>query len=317
MPDAGCGVTVGNFDGVHAGHRAIVSRLRELAQPLGLPAVGVTFDPHPAALLRPDGPPPPLMVMRHRVETLLSIGLDAVVVLDTTPALLALTAVAFYNEVLRGCLQAAAIVEGPNFHFGAGRQGTVEQLRDWTSRDELGFAVVPPVLAAGEPVSSSRIRRLLATGDVGAAAELLAAPYAISGKVVHGQKRGASIGFPTANLGGITTLLPKDGVYAGVASTAAGQRYPAAIHIGRNLTFASTTPTVEVHLIGFAGDLYGQSLEVMFADRLRATQQFAGVEALTLQLRQDVAAASTGAAGLIGAALAAERRALTVTRISG
>lgn len=317
LPEAGCGLTVGNFDGVHAGHRVIVSRLRELAEQLGLPAVGVTFDPHPAALLRPEGPPPPLMTVRQRVEALLRIGLDAVVVLDTTPTLLALTAAAFYEEVLRGCLRAAAIVEGANFHFGVGRQGTVEQLQDWTSRDNLGFDVVPPVVVAGEPVSSSRIRQLLVEGDVVAAGELLAAPYVVSGTVVHGQKRGGSIGFPTANLSGMHTLLPQDGVYAGMATTATGQRFAAAIHIGRNLTFAATVPTVEVHLIGFNGDLYGQTLDVRFAHRLRATQQFPGVEALTLQLQQDVAAASTAMAALISATVTGERRTLTVTRISG
>jgi len=295
FPATGCGLSLGNFDGVHLGHREIVHRLRALAGGRGLPAVAVTFDPHPAALLRPDTMPPPLTSVRRRAELLLGLGLDAVVVLDTTAELLRLSAAAFYEQVLRGSLQGAACVEGHDFRFGAGRRGDTAQLQAWAARDGLAFAAVPPVVAGGAAVSSSRIRQHLRDGETGAAAALLGAAYAMSGTVEHGGHRGAAIGFPTANLGQIMTLLPAAGVYAGLATTAAGSRHAAAIHIGKNLTFAAARPTVEVHLINYSGDLYGQSLRVAFGPRLRGTQRFSGVEALTEQLHRDVAAAAAAA----------------------
>jgi riboflavin kinase/FMN adenylyltransferase len=295
VPATGCGLSVGNFDGVHLGHREIIRQLRELASSHGLPAVAVTFDPHPATLLRPDRVPPPLTTVMRRAELLLSLGLDAVLVLETTPDLLRLSPEEFYERVLRGCLRGAAFVEGKDFRFGSERQGDTEQLRAWAGRDGLAFAAVSPVVAADAAVSSSRVRQLLLSGESVAAAELLGAAYAISGTVEHGQHRGAAIGFPTANLAGIPTLLPAEGVYAGLATTAAGSRHAAAIHVGKNLTFAAARPTVEVHLIDFSGDLYGQPLRVAFGRRLRDTCRFAGVEELIGQLGRDVADAAAAA----------------------
>lgn len=313
LPATGCGLSVGNFDGVHLGHREIVRQLHELAGGHGLPAVAVTFDPHPATLLRPDSVPPPLTTVQRRAELLLSLGLDAVVVLDTTTELLGYSPSDFYQLVLRKCLRGAAFVEGNDFRFGARRQGDTEQLRAWATRDGLACVAVSPVVAADAPVSSSRIRQLLSSGEVTAAAEILGATYAISGTVEHGQHRGAAIGFPTANLNAIATLLPAEGVYAGLATTAAGSQHAAAIHIGKNATFAAARPTVEVHLIGFSGDLYGQSLRVAFGRRLRGTHQFAGVDALAEQLRRDVAAAA--AADLTDQAWPPPR--VTVSRLRG
>ncbi len=313
LPATGCGLSVGNFDGVHLGHREIIRRLRELAGGRGLPAVAVTFDPHPAAVLRPDRMPPPLTTVQRRAELLLGLGLDAVVVLDTTADLLGLSPENFYAEVLRTCLRGAAFVEGDDFRFGAGRQGDTETLRAWANRDGLAFAAVSPVVADDGAVSSSRIRQLLSSGEVAAAADLLGAAYAIKGTVEHGQHRGAAIGFPTANLTDVATLLPAAGVYAGLATTAAGSRHAAAIHIGKNLTFAAARPTVEVHLIGFNGDLYGQSLRVAFGRRLRDTCRFAGVDELTDQLRRDVAEAA--AAELADAAWPPPR--VTTSRLRG
>ena len=292
LPDAGCGLSVGNFDGVHLGHQEIIRQLRQLAGGHGLPAVAVTFDPHPATLLRPDSVPPPLTTVQRRVELLLGLGLDAVVVLDTTAGLLGLSPADFYDLVLRKCLRGAAFVEGDDFRFGAGRQGDTKQLRTWAARDGLACEAVSPVVTDGRAVSSSRIRQLLSDGEAAAAAEVLGTAYAISGTVEHGQHRGAAIGFPTANLTDLATLLPAAGVYAGLATTAAGSQHAAAIHIGKNLTFAAACPTVEVHLIGFSGDLYGQPLRVAFGRRLRGTQRFAGIDALVEQLRRDVADAA-------------------------
>ena len=314
--EAGWGLTVGNFDGVHVGHRTIVDCLCGLVHPQGLPAVAVTFDPHPATVLRPQGPPPPLTQVSRRVEMLLGLGLDAVVVLDTTPALLQYPAETFYSEVLCRCLHARVFVEGEDFRFGAGRQGTIEQLETWAARDGLGFAAVPAVQVADEAVSSSRIRELVTAGKVAAASVLLGASYEIVGTVVTGQRRGAGLGFPTANLNDVGTLLPADGVYAGIATTAAGQRCAAAIHVGKNLTFGATAATVEAHLIGFTGDLYGQRLTVSFVEQLRQTQQFAGVEALVAQLQHDVMAASAVTALMIETP-PPEQVSFTISRFSG
>ncbi|NBS33396.1 MAG: hypothetical protein EBS83_11505 [Planctomycetia bacterium] len=173
---------------------------------------------------------------------LLSLGLDAVVVLDTNAGLLGLSPADFYELVLRKCLRGAAFVEGDDFRFGAGRQGDTEQLRAWASRDGLACAAVSPVVTDGIAVSSSRIRQLLSNGEAAAAAEVLGTAYAISGRVEHGQHRGAAIGFPTANLTDLATLLPAAGVYAGQATTVAGSQHAAAIHIGKNLTFAAARP---------------------------------------------------------------------------
>jgi len=289
LPENGCGITVGNFDGVHLGHREIVARLISLAQPLGLPSVALTFDPHPAELLHPSLARRFLTTTQRRAELLLSLGLDAVFVLSTTAELLNLSAEEFYQEVLCRCFHPAVIAEGEDFHFCHNRQGTLSDLRRWADRDSIELTTVSPVQISGTAVSSSRIRGLLEKGDVTSANELLVFPYRVEGQVEQGQRRGKGLGFPTANLGSVHTLVPQDGVYAGVATTASGARYGAAIHVGKNLTFNAATKTVEVHLLGFSGDLYGQLLQVEFFQRLRSTEKFEGVDALTKQLHADVA----------------------------
>ncbi len=289
LPENGCGITVGNFDGVHLGHREIVARLIRLAQPLGLPSIALTFDPHPAELLHPSLTKRFLTTSQRRAELLLSLGLDAVFVLTTTPELLNLSAEEFYREVLCRFFHPVAVAEGEDFHFGRNRQGTLSVLQRWADRDSIKLMTVSPVQVSGSVVSSSRIRGLLENGDVTDANELLVFPYRVEGQVEQGQRRGKELGFPTANLGSVRTLVPHDGVYAGVATTASGARYSAAIHVGRNLTFGATDKTIEVHLLGFSGDLYGQLLQVEFFQRLRSTEKFEGVGALTEQLRADVA----------------------------
>jgi len=301
-PEGPCAVAVGNFDGVHQGHAALVGRLRETARQLGVPAVAVTFDPHPAQVVRPGAAPVPLTTIRRRADLLLALGLDAVVVQESEPRLLALDAESFYRRLLRGRWQAAGLVEGPDFRFGAGRTGDVSMLRRWCGEDGVRFEVVEPVSVGGEPVSSSRIRDLVAAGDVASAAALLTAAYRLTGTVVSGARRGTGLGFPTANLAGITTILPADGVYAARASVQrdASDDQPchaAAVHVGPPVTFGGPR-AVEVHLIGFDGDLYGATLDVDFLQRLRETRRFASPEELRDQLARDVrAAAMLSAAG--------------------
>ena len=295
-PSARCAIAIGNFDGVHLGHAEIVRRLAAMAAAQRLPSAVLTFDPHPAAVLRPESAPPPLSTPRRRAELLAALGVDAVFVQPTDRQLTSLSAESFYRDVLRGRLAAAAIVEGSDFRFGASRSGDVHLLARLCREDRLPLEVVEPVMADGEPVSSSRIRSLVGSGLVAEANRLLTAAYRLSGTVVTGAKRGRAIGFPTANLSRIETLVPAGGVYAGRArcpSSAPDAWHPAAIHIGPNATFGETGVSVEVHLIGFDGDLYGQPLDVDFLATLRETRRFASVDLLAEQLRRDVAPART------------------------
>jgi len=302
---AGCAVTVGNFDGVHLGHAAIVARLIEAGRRLGLPTAVLTFDPHPARLLRPDSAPEALSTIDRRAALLLDLGVDAVLVQPVDRAFLALPAADFYRKVLRSAVGAAAIVEGPDFRFGADRGGDLRLLESLGAEDGVEVITVAPLTVAGAAVSSSRIRRLISAGEIEAARGLLTAPYRLGGLVVHGQARGRTLGFPTANLDGIATLLPAAGVYAGLAhptapSAGAGggarSSWPAAIHIGPNVSFGATGVTVEVHCIGFDGDLYGQRLDVDFLARLRDTRRFESLDDLKAQLATDVARAGAVAA---------------------
>jgi riboflavin kinase/FMN adenylyltransferase len=288
-----CAVAVGNCDGVHLGHAAIARRLVDTARRLGLPAVVLSFDPHPAAVLRPAAAPVALSTIARRAELLLALGIDAVLVQPTDRELLSLSAERFFTELLRARLGARAIVEGADFRFGAGRGGDIALLETLCRRDGVVVETVAPVTVAGEAVSSSRIRGLIAAGRVGEAATMLTAAYRLRGTVVAGAGRGKPLGFPTANLDRIATLLPAPGVYAAVASLpeAAGERHPAAVHVGRNETFGAERITVEAHLIGFSGTLYGSDLDVDFLERLRDTHRFASVDELKAQLASDVARA--------------------------
>ena len=291
LPQAGSAVSVGNFDGVPRGHAAIVARLVARARRLGVPAVAFTVDPHPAAVLRPAEPPPPLSTPTRRAELLFALGVDAVAVQPTDRALVSLSAEEFFTRVLREGLGARAIVEGADFRFGAGRGGDVAVLGGLCANAGMEFEAVPPVMGDGVPVSSSRIRGLVAAGRVREAALLLTAPYRITGRVVEGARRGRTLGFPTANLADVATLLPAAGVYAARVTVPGGGVHPAAVHVGPVVSFDETRTTVEPHLVGFSGDLYGATLDVDFVDRVRDTRRFATVEELKAQLAADVAAA--------------------------
>ncbi|MFM8292598.1 MAG: riboflavin biosynthesis protein RibF [Planctomycetia bacterium] len=291
--EAGAAVAVGNFDGVHLGHAEIVRRLRDAADRRGVPAAALTFDPHPASLVRPVAAPPPLTTPERRAQLLLALGLDAVLVQPVDERFVALEAEAFYRDVLRGRLRAVALVEGADFRFGAGRRGDVGLLGALAAADGVTLEVVPPVLCGGAAVSSSRVRTLVAAGDVAAANRLLTDTYRVSGTVVHGAHRGAGLGFPTANLAAVATLLPAAGVYAARASVAgAAGSFPAAVHIGPNASFGETAISCEAHLIGFAGDLYGRRLDVDFLERVRDTRRFDSIDELVAQMHADVARAA-------------------------
>jgi riboflavin kinase / FMN adenylyltransferase len=280
-------VAIGNFDGVHRGHQAIVAELQRQARAVNGPAVAVTFDPHPLQILRPEQFQPVLTTIARRAEVLHEHGADHVVILPTSPALLQLTAHEFFEQILRLKLGARAVVEGFNFCFGHNREGTIETLQTLGRESSINVSLVPPQLLQGQPISSSRVRRELEQGRVREAIELLGRPYQIQGVVSHGQQRGASIGFPTANLDAVRTLLPRDGVYA-VRAQVAGGTHMGAANIGANPTFGEHARKVEAHLIGYHGDLYGQTMRLDFLERLRDTRPFAGVTELQAQLQADV-----------------------------
>jgi riboflavin kinase/FMN adenylyltransferase len=280
-------LSIGNFDGVHRGHAMLLKRLMRMSRQCDGPAVGFTFDPHPATVLRPGSQPPPLTWRHRKIELLESLGLDWLVVCPAQPHVLELSAEAFYQQVICGRLAARGLVEGPNFLFGKGRGGDVEQLQHWCLRDGLKFEIEPTMESGGEVISSTRIRALVAAGDVDRANELLVAPYRICGQVVRGAGRGAGLGFATANLAEIPVLIPGPGVYA--TRMYVGDRpLAAAAHIGPNPTFDELQPKVEVHALDFRGDLYGQVVSVDFLARVREIARFPTPAALQLQLQQDI-----------------------------
>jgi riboflavin kinase/FMN adenylyltransferase len=291
QPPAECrrGVlAIGNYDGVHRGHLALLAALKTRAGALEGPAVAMTFDPHPLQLLRPDQFQPVLTTVSRRAELVQANGPDHVVILTTTPELLALRAGAFFDEVVCRRLAARALVEGPNFGFGHDREGDVHTLEVLSRQAGLEPPlIVPAVRVDGLPVSSSRVRSALLQGQVREAAGLLGRPYRLEGTVVSGQRRGQTLGFPTANLDEVPTVIPGDGVYA-VRATQSGQAWPGAVNIGPNPTFGEQARKVEVHLIGFQGELYGKTLTVDFMERLRDTRRFSGRDQLMAQLQNDV-----------------------------
>lgn len=295
-------LTLGNFDGPHRGHLAIVAACRQIADRASEPTraapgrvVAITFDPPPVAVLRPGSVPPQLASLDTRVAVLQDAGADEVEVVTPDVALLARSAVAFV-EGLVDRHHPVAVVEGPDFRFGRGRAGDMELLCRLGEEHDFEAVTVPRVRARmGDqtevPVSSSLVRWLVGRGRVADAAAALGRPFTLTAPVVRGEQRGRTLGVPTANLEpaawqGFT--LPADGVYAAWGS-AAGERWPAAVSIGEKPTFGGRVLTVEAHLLGLDRDIYGQSLTLSFARWLRGQYPFAGPDALRAQLHRDVA----------------------------
>jgi riboflavin kinase / FMN adenylyltransferase len=298
-------VTVGVFDGVHAGHRSIVAHARVLAEPLDAPVVAVTFDPHPSEVVRPGTHPTLLSTLDHRVELLQQAGADAVVVLRFTPQLAALSPEDFVEQVLVARLHAFAVVVGSNFRFGHRAVGSVATLIELGERH--GFAVEGFGLVGGEGTdhwSSTYVRQCVQEGDVAEAARGLGRPHRVEGTVVHGDHRGRELGYPTANLDvHVHTAVPADGVYAGwlvvaphalaasplASGLVAGERLAAAISIGTNPTFDGIDRRVEAYVLDRTDlDLYHQPVALEFVDRLRPTLRFDSVEELLAQMADDV-----------------------------
>lgn len=290
-PENGCVVTIGAYDGVHLGHRAVIAEVRRLAGERRCATALVTFDRHPATVVRPESAPKLLTDLDQKLELLASTGLDYVLVIRFDEERSQESAEDFVQEVLADCLSARAVVVGHDFHFGRGRAGNVSLLA--AMGGELGFDVLGLRLTegAGEAISSTRVRTLLGAGRVEDAAELLGRPHQVRGVVRSGDRRGRELGFPTANVHvPADILLPADGIYAGWFLRADGARLATAISLGRRPTFYEEQPEslLEAYLLDFSGDLYGEEGRVEFVAHLRDELRFDSVDDLVSQMRADV-----------------------------
>lgn len=295
-PGPGSVVTIGAYDGVHLGHRAVIAEVRLRAESAGLASAVVTFDRHPAAVVRPESAPRLLTDLDQKLELLGATGIDRCVVIAFDEARSKEPAEHFVREVLVRCLGAKAVIVGEDFHFGHQRKGNVALLTEMG--DELGFEVSGMALVdhTGRPAgpqaraSSTAIRHALVAGDLPAAEAMLGRSYEVRGIVAHGDKRGRELGFPTANVsvpGDI--LLPADGIYAGWLRRADGSVLPAALSLGRRPTFyvESHASLLEAHVLDFDGDLYDEHVRVTFVERLRGEERFEQVEDLVAQIHRD------------------------------
>lgn len=287
--DRGTVATVGTFDGVHRGHWTVLREIRQRADATGRRSVLVTFDPHPLRIVRPEHAPLMLTTPLEKKEILAEAGLDYAVFLSFTEALSRYEPRRFVEEILVERLRVEELVIGYDHGFGRDREGDPTTLRD--IGDELGFTVdvVPPVAVGAEAVSSSRVRRMLLEGRVSEVIEPLGRPYSIRGIVVRGEGRGKGLGFPTANLavGERDKLIPPEGIYAVRAVLRRGT-FMGALHMGPRPTFKGSPPSVELHLLDFDRDIYGEDVRVDFIERLRGIEPFTGVDALVDQIRKDV-----------------------------
>ncbi|GGQ87855.1 MULTISPECIES: bifunctional riboflavin kinase/FAD synthetase [Streptomyces] len=286
-------VTIGSYDGVHRGHQLIIKHAVDRARELGVPAVVVTFDPHPSEVVRPGSHPPLLAPHHRRAELCAELGVDAVLILPFTTEFSKLSAADFVVKVLVDKLHARAVVEGPNFRFGHKAAGNVdfltEQGRIYDFEVEVVDLYVSGEAGGGEPFSSTLTRRLVAEGDVRGAAEILGRPHRVEGVVVRGAQRGRELGFPTANVETLPhTAIPADGVYAGRLH-AQGEVMPAAISVGTNPQFEGTERTVEAYAIDRVGlDLYGLHVAVDFLAFVRGQAKFETLDALLERMAEDV-----------------------------
>jgi len=286
---AGAAVAIGNFDGVHVGHRALVRRTCELADAHGARAVALTFDPHPSAVVGSQGAPAQLASLERRIELLGEAGLDAVIVEPFTRELAGQAHDAFIDDIVIAGLGARAIVVGYDFAYGQGRAGTVEALRAHGARAGVAVEVVPAIEVDGIVASSSKIRGFLRAGDLAAAEKLLGRRWDVDGVVMHGAKRGRAIGVPTANIAPTSELPIAPGIYAVTLAPFGEPALPAVASLGTNPTFVDEGQLVlEVHVLDWDGDLYDRRVRTTFVSRLRDELKFDSVEPLIAQIRRDI-----------------------------
>lgn len=288
----GSAVAIGNFDGVHLGHQALVRAVLGRAAAADLERVVLTFDPYPREVLDPDRAPARLMRVSEKAPALAALGIDRLVIVRFGELLRRQAPEEFVERVLVAGLGARAVVVGDGFRFGRDRAGTVATLREAGARHGFEVITVPPVTFGGERVSSTRVRAALESGDLALATSLLGRPYALCGRVIAGQRLGRTLGFPTANIRLHRGKIPLQGIFAiRVRGIDAGDPYPGVASLGTRPTVNGVEPLLEAHVFDFAGDLYGRRLTVEFVAKLRSEERFASLEALTEQMHRDAARA--------------------------
>ena len=293
IPDTlrGSIVALGNFDGFHLGHQAVVNRAIARAFHERRPAIVATFDPPPVKFFRPDVPPFRLTTLDQRQALFAHAGADAMLVFEFNRELASMDAQAFVRDVLAGQIGAAGVVTGDDFTFGKGRSGDVALLSSIGARHGVAAEAVTQVVVAGERVSSGRIRDALIAGETGLATHLLSRDYAIEGVVQNGDRRGRDLGYPTANLELSDYQRPKYGIYAVRVTLSDGSEHPGVASLGVRPTFEPAQELLEAHLFGFDGELYGQNIEVALHAFIREEKKFEAVEALVEHMRADEAQA--------------------------
>ena len=283
----GGAISIGKFDGMHLGHSLIVHRLKSYAHQRQIPAILVTFDPLPIVLLQPDAELKPICTLKRKIELIRNFHVDAVVVIPTTQQLLQQSAETFFYETIQNQFCAKVVVAGKDFSFGRDRIGTPEAIRLYGQWTGIEVDIVDPLQIGEERVSSSGIRHLIQAGQIERVNELMPMPYRITGTVIAGEQRGRTLGFPTANVGNVQTILPKPGIYA-TATWIEGKRYGSTTHIGTNPTFDVSLSKIEVFIHDYDGDLYGQKIETDFLTFLREPVRFDSAAALVRQMHEDV-----------------------------
>ena len=279
--------TIGNFDGLHRGHRAILERVRARAEALGGSSLLITFDPHPLKVLAPDRAPRMITTRRQKLDLLQAAGIDCVLILPFDMELASVTPETFVRRYLGEGLGLREVYVGAGFNFGRDRAGNADTLVQLCAALQMRAAKVEEILYLDSPISSSRIRRAVQSGEVELAGALLGRPFALEGRVVHGDGRGAAIGVPTANLETPNDLVPGDGVYV-TEAVLESATHPAVTNIGSRPTFEGAAYAIETHLLEGTGDIYDRPIEVRFLARLRQELKFPSVEALIDQVRRDV-----------------------------
>lgn len=295
LPQTGEGsvVTMGDFDGLHTGHRVLIEETARRAAANGLKSVLVTYEPSPKKILKKIATDSRLTTYKEKAALLSDSPLDIVIFYPMTEQTIGISARTFLREFLLGRLHMRQLVMGGDHHFGHNRRGNARYLTACAPRYHFELHIISEQMTHDKRTSSSRIRAALAEGDVATVAGILGRPYSVSGNVVHGEQRGRQLGFPTANLmGDAEKLLPAIGVYYGVALLQDGTRHRAVANLGKKPTLGNFAIGLEVHLLGFSGDLYGQELIFEFQGRLRGEQKFDSLDALRQQIAVDIAGGS-------------------------
>jgi riboflavin kinase/FMN adenylyltransferase len=283
-------VTMGNFDGIHLGHQALVANAAAEAKQWRTKSVVFTFEPHPLKLLAPERAPRMIVNHQDKIEMLQALGVDAIIVQTFDRRFASIEAEDFVRRYLLECLNLSKIWLGRDLRFGRARQGDAEDLIRWGSELGFGVGIVEPILVQGKRISSSRIRQLIEQGRVDEVRPMLGRYHFISGMVVSGHRRGRNMGFPTANLAATTELLPQDGIYATILELQ-NHHWLSVSSVGHNPTFEKGSRTVEAHILDFTQDIYGEPVKLSFVQRIREERKFAQIEDLVTQMHEDVQAA--------------------------